>query len=82
VTRRLSATPTDWAGRPLGKTRTFSRRSGQADLEEVPEGSIAVVREWVGYDPERAKAALLREHAADKPRSGLVEALERIVKES
>ena len=78
----MTAVATDYMGRPVGKPRRFPPAAASKDDEPVPEGSIADVREWVGYDPERAKAALVREHAADRPRTGLLEALERIVKEA
>jgi hypothetical protein len=55
---------------------------GRDDPDSVPDGPIADVRKWVGYDPNRAKAALLVEHARDEPRKGLLEALEPLVKES
>lgn len=72
--------PTDLFGKPIGKPVQRTSHD-QPDDSAVPEGSIAVVRKWVGYDPDRAKAALLHEHASDRPRKGLVEALDPIVKE-
>lgn len=47
-------------------------------LAEVPAGSIPDVLAWVGDDPERAQAAQAAESTKEKPRTGLVEALEKI----
>lgn len=77
-----SFTPVDEFGEPLAKTEHVHIEDGQDDASEVPEGSVALVKKWVGYDPGRAKAALLREHARAEPRTTLIEALEHLVKES
>lgn len=74
--------PVDEFGKQAGKAVTVHTDDGRDDASAVPEGSISKVREWVGYDPNRAKAALLVEHARDEPRKGLLEALEPLVKES
>lgn len=42
------------------------------DPEQVPEGTIAVVLDWVGADSARAQRALEAETAKDRPRSTLV----------
>jgi len=73
---------TDWMGRPTGPARTRQRVVQGQDTSEVPEGTVADVTEWVGYDPDRAKAALVREHGQPDPRNTLIDALERIVKEN
>jgi hypothetical protein len=46
---------------------------------EVPTGTIAEVKDWVGDDKERAQAALDVENAKDNPRSTLVEWLEGVI---
>jgi hypothetical protein len=57
--------------------RVVVHRSAKVDRAPVPEGSIAAVMAWVGYDPDRAKAALARELAKpdDNRRSSLVKRL-------
>ncbi|MFG3709206.1 hypothetical protein ACGF7U_31370 [Micromonospora sp. NPDC047670] len=50
------------------------------DGDQVPDGSLDVVLQWVGGDPQRAQAALDAENDREKPRSTLVEALERLTK--
>jgi hypothetical protein len=54
-----------------------SPSSGSGD--EVPDGTVAEVLEWVGDDSDRAVAALEAEEAADQPRTTLVAALEKVV---
>lgn len=51
------------------------------DSDKVPSGSIAVVLAWVGEDPDRAVRALDVETAAERPRKGLVTALEALATE-
>lgn len=77
-----TVTPTDFMGRPVGPSRTRALVDGHRDDSEVPRGTIADVTGWVGYDPDRAKAALVTEHAKSVPRPGLIAALERVLKES
>lgn len=43
-----------------------------AAAEDVPEGSVGKVLEWVGDDPAKARAALEAENAKDEPRATLV----------
>jgi hypothetical protein len=54
-----------------------SAESGSGD--QVPDGTIAEVLDWVGDDSDRAVAALEAEEARDQPRSTLVAALEKVV---
>ena len=65
-------------GKPVKVTRTTSRDTVIQRPVEVPDGSVSVVTEWVGDDPERAKQALRVERQKDNPRVTLVEALERV----
>jgi hypothetical protein len=44
-----------------------------------PAGTAEQVLAWVGDDPQRAAAALDAEKASEKPRKGLVSALEPLV---
>lgn len=45
--------------------------------ESVPDGTSKEVLKWVGDDKERAQAALDKENASNKPRSTLVDDLEK-----
>lgn len=45
-------------------------------MSDVPEGTITEVLDWVGDDPERARAALDAEYASSNPRSTLITQLE------
>ncbi|MFI6162249.1 hypothetical protein ACIA59_20185 [Micromonospora haikouensis] len=47
-------------------------------VTEVPDGTADAVLKWVDGDPQRAQAALAAENAREKPRTTLVEALERL----
>ena len=44
---------------------------------EVPDGTSKEILKWVGDDKERAQAALDKENASSKPRSTLVDDLEK-----
>ena len=55
-----------------------SRRTAAGD-NEPPDGTSAEVLDWVGDDQERAQAALDKEQADEKPRSGLTEDLQKIL---
>jgi hypothetical protein len=79
----ITATPTDFTGQPIGPTRTIAVETGTPDLEMPPmKTSIPKLVAWVGYDPERAKAVLVREHAGANPRTTLIDELEAIVNRS
>lgn len=53
---------------------------GEPEDDEVPDGTIAVVLEWVGDSPERASEALSAEQLkGDKARLTLIGELERIL---
>lgn len=74
------------SGRPLGPPRFAQQPAPQLTAEPVapaapaaranqpyPErGTIEQVLSWVGYDPDRAKAATAAEHGRDKPRKTLL----------
>lgn len=47
----------------------------------VPKGTSSELLAWVGGDKERAQRALDAENATSKPRKGLVEELEELVKD-
>lgn len=49
------------------------------DGDGVPDGSAAQVLGWVGADPDRARRALAAEQAREKPRTGLVAALGKLI---
>lgn len=49
------------------------------DVDEVPAGTVDVVLEWVGQDAGRAQRALDAEQAAERPRTGLVDRLQKVV---
>lgn len=50
--------------------------------DEVPAGTVPEVLNWVGEDKERAEKALAEEKKADKPRKGLIKALDEVIEES
>ncbi|WP_410676664.1 hypothetical protein [Amycolatopsis sp. cmx-4-68] len=52
---------------------------GQGDDEQVPDGNADAVLDWVGDDAARAARALAVEGDREKPRSGLVTALQKKV---
>lgn len=47
--------------------------------EEVPDGNISEINEWVGDDKDRAQLALDAENKEDNPRKTLVKHLEDII---
>lgn len=47
------------------------------DPDAVPDGKAEDVLAWVGEDKDRAARALTAEKAKDKPRAGVVSALEK-----
>lgn len=53
------------------------RQTAQAD-DDVPDGSIDEVTDWVGDDHDRAQRALEVENAKSTPRTSLVSKLEAI----
>ena len=66
----------------MPKTTRHGGPSNAADAvasepEGVPEGTAAEILEWVGDDPQRARAALEAEQASSSPRVTLVATLER-----
>lgn len=52
-----------------------------ADTDDVPDGVMADVLEWVGEDADRARAALEAEQQREKPRATLVSTLELMLKD-
>lgn len=54
-----------------------SDRPGSGD--QVPDGTIAEVLDWVGDDSDRAVAALEAEEERDQSRTTLVAALEKVI---
>jgi hypothetical protein len=49
------------------------------DSEPVPDGTTAEILKWVGDDKKRAQAALDKEQAEEKPRTGLTGELKQIL---
>lgn len=49
------------------------------DVADAPEGTVDDVKAWVKGDPARAAQALAAEQEREKPRPGLVTALEEII---
>lgn len=47
----------------------------EAPAEEVPDGNVGDLLDWVDGDPDRAKRALEAERAREHPRSTLVKQL-------
>lgn len=76
----VSLTPVDpFTGRPLGPTRTFATRTAEAaarndEHDPIPTEPDALMA-WVGYDPDRAKAAIVAEADRDQPRDDLLRRL-------
>lgn len=50
-----------------------------ADDGEVPSGTVEVVLAWVGQDADRAQRARDAELATERPRTGLVDKLQKVV---
>jgi hypothetical protein len=78
------ATPTDKNGRPIGPSRPVEVNHADridAVAMAVPDDSIPTVLDWVGYDPERAKAAITAELARDRDsqRTSLIEKLQGLL---
>ncbi|SCL15073.1 hypothetical protein [Micromonospora inyonensis] len=67
------------AGTPVTPTPT-PPPAGPDSAGAVPDGSAAEVMTWVGVDVDRAIVALAVEEARDKPRSGLVGDLQKVVR--
>ena len=49
--------------------------------DDVPEGTVRKVTEWVGDDKDRAQRALEEEQAKENPRKSLIEKLEEVIGE-
>jgi hypothetical protein len=47
------------------------------ESQDVPDGTVQDVKDWVGDDPDRAQAALAAENEKDEPRVTLVDWLEK-----
>jgi hypothetical protein len=59
-----------------------AKRRQQVKVDEVPDGSIAEVLEWVSGDKTRAEAAVKAEQKkGDKSRGSLVDSLSRVLNE-
>lgn len=67
-------------GRQLAPARVVTEpRHRGLDQAPVPDGDAETVLAWVGYDPDRAKAAIVAELAGDNPNTDLLRRLhERI----
>lgn len=71
-------TPTGWvAGPPPGGEHPF-QPARQTAGEPPDDATVDEVKAWVGDDPDRARQALDAEQQRDKPRTTLVDALERV----
>lgn len=78
--------PGVWAVAPAGPpgdvdpaaTGSHPQPAG-VDPEAVPAGSADEVAAWVGADPARASLAREAEEARPKPRSGLLDRLDRVL---
>ena len=64
-----SSAPRD--GEP-SRTTSATRSSTARDVGSVPDGSVQDVLDWVGDDPERARAALEIENQRQSPRKSLL----------
>lgn len=72
MARVIRTQPTDFTGNRHGTARTRahvvplqlpSEPNGRIHVDTMPGGDdIAALTEWVGYDPSRAKAAMVAEH--------------------
>ena len=47
--------------------------------QEVPEGNIKDLLEWVGEDKDKAQLLIYEENSQDKPRKTLTNSLEAII---
>lgn len=77
----ITTVPTDYMGRPIGKRVTHHVDDGSVDRSRPAGRSVTAIMDWVGYDPDRAKAALVREHALANPRQSLIDQLDQRMKE-
>lgn len=74
---------TDILGNVVGEWTEVHAVPHNVDTDRVPDASIVKVLDWVGYDPDRAKAAITAELSRDhaKQRKGLLEELQARLKE-
>lgn len=71
ISGRLLGDPIVRPGGP--RARPAPEPGPVAEPEPYPErGTVEDVLAWVGYDPDRAKAATVAEHGRDKPRKTLL----------
>lgn len=69
-------------GQPLPPLPDAAYPPGATPLDPVPGvpgGTIPDVLDWVGADPSRAQAALDAEEQRDRPRTSLLDTLQKIV---
>jgi hypothetical protein len=81
----LRRTPVDFGGKKIGPSRTRvvdrplvlpNRPTGRTDLEPMPDGAdIRALVDWVGYDPQRVKAAVVAELDRDPVRTEVIDEL-------
>lgn len=58
---------------------TTNEPENNENTEEVPEGNISEITDWVGDDKDRAQLALDAENGQDTPRKTLVKHLEEVI---
>lgn len=51
----------------------------EVNTEEIPEGNISELKDWVGDDKDRAQLVLDDENSQDNPRKTLVKHLEEVI---
>lgn len=84
--RERRRTPVDFTGKAVGPSRSRAARPpmvvpdehvGRIDLEPMPDpDDIPRLLDWVGYDPQRAKAAVVAELDRESVRSEVLESIE------
>lgn len=51
----------------------------EVNTEEIPDGNISELKDWVGDDKDRAQLVLDDENSQDNPRKTLVKHLEEVI---
>lgn len=65
---------------PLSNASDYTKNEEpEVNTEEIPEGNISELKDWVGDDKDRAQLVLDDENSQDNPRKTLVKHLEEVI---
>lgn len=69
---------------PLSNASDYTKNeepeiTSEVNTEEIPEGNISELKDWVGDDKDRAQLVLDDENSQDNPRKTLVKHLEEVI---